>query len=83
MSQRELLIVIAHANQCDMCRSRLLTELERVCSGRALTEEEVATLSKLTRDDFVTPDLLAKAAGLTTEALISYQDNPIVRLRHF
>jgi len=83
MSQRELLIVIAHANQCDMCRSQLLTEPDRVFSGRALTEDERETLKKLSRDDFVTPDLLAKAAGLTSEVLVSYQDNPIVRLRHF
>jgi hypothetical protein len=83
MSQRELLIVIAHAHQCDACRSRLIGKPERVLTGRALTEEELAVLRKLTLDDFLTPSRLASAAGVSSGELASYQDHPIVRLRHF
>jgi hypothetical protein len=83
MSQRELLIVIAHAHQCEVCRSRLYSEPARVFSGRALTEDEMAVLSRLEPDDFITPDRLAAAAGVSGEALAGYQDHPLVRLRHF
>ncbi len=40
-------------------------------------------LGELTSEDFLTPDRLAKAAGVTIAELAEYRDHPIVRLRHF
>jgi hypothetical protein len=61
----------------------MLSEPERVFVGRALTADEIASLARLSPDDFITPNKLASAAGVTSTALAEYQDHPIVRLRHF
>jgi hypothetical protein len=83
MSQREVLIVLAHALSCPACRSRLLETPQAVLRGRALTDEEKASLSKLEAKDFVTAELLARSSGTTSADLQSYTDHAVVRLRHF
>ena len=83
MSRREMLLVLAHAQHCGSCRTRMLSEPERVFVGHALTADEIASLAELSPDDFMTPDKLASAAGVTASELAEYQDHPIVRLRHF
>jgi hypothetical protein len=83
MSQREVLIVLAHALSCPTCRSRLLETPQAVLRGRALTEDEKANLIKLTDKDFVTTELLARSSGTTSSDLQSYTDHAVVRLRHF
>jgi hypothetical protein len=60
-----------------------LSAPDRISRGRALTSEEIAMLGELTFEDFLTPDRLAKAAGVTIAELAEYRDHPIVRLRHF
>ncbi|HEX9115915.1 MAG TPA: hypothetical protein VGA61_07600 [Anaerolineae bacterium] len=83
MSQREVLIVLAHALSCSMCRSRLLEKPTAVLRGRALTEAERECLSKLTDKDFVSAELLAGSTGTTSADLHAYTDHAVVRLRHF
>jgi hypothetical protein len=83
MSQRELLIVLAHAQFCDPCRWRLLTDPAAVSVGRALNDTEKETLAHLTADDFLTPSLLARAVGATAGEIEAYRDHPVARLRHF
>jgi hypothetical protein len=83
MSHREVMIVLSHALACSPCRERLLTKPNSVFSGRALTAEEKEALAKLQAGDFVTTELLARAAGTSTDELSSYRDHPVARLRHF
>ncbi len=83
MSQKEVLIVLAHALSCSSCRSKLLDDPAAVLRGRALTEEERETLSHLTGGDFLTTELLARGSGTTTDDLRAYSDHAVVRLRHF
>ncbi len=83
MSQREVLIVLAHAFSCIPGRDRLLATPQAVLRGRALTDEEKDNLSKLTEKDFTTAELLARGSGMTTADLRSYADHAVVRLRHF
>jgi len=83
MSQREVLIMLAHAQWCIPCRQKLLHDPAAVCIGRALNSTEKETLAKLTADDFSTPASLASAVGATLDELDAYADHPIVRLRHF
>jgi hypothetical protein len=66
-----------------MCRSRLLAEPESVFRGRWLSAAERDVLARLKADDFLTPELLARAAGVTLSQLEEYRDHPVVRLRHF
>lgn len=82
MSQREVLIVLAHAHGCAACRDRLLNDPASVLRGRALSETERETLTNLKSDDFLTPDLLSRAAGVTPGQLEEYRDHPVARLRH-
>ncbi len=83
MSQREVLIVLAHAMGCTACRQRLLERPNTVFSGRALSPAEKEGIARLKESDFVTPELLARAAGVQVEELQEYRDHPVARLRHF
>ncbi len=83
MSQREMLIVLAHALSCSACRNRLLGNPSGVFIGRSLTADEKEKLSKLTESDFATAELLARGTGTSTEDIRSYTDHPVARLRHF
>jgi hypothetical protein len=82
MSQREFMIVLAHAHICTACRSRLLGNPSGILANRSLTPAEQETLGRLTFEDFITPDLLAHAAGSSAAELDAYRDQPVVRLRH-
>jgi hypothetical protein len=83
VSQKEFLIVLAHASSCLSCRYKLLGDPGSVLRGRALTEEEREKLSHLSDQDFVTTELLARGAGTTPDELRAYADHAVVRLRHF
>ncbi len=83
MSQKEVLIVLAHAMSCPSCRNKLLGNPAAVLRGRALTEEERERLAQLGDQDFLTPELLARGAGTTADDLRAYADHAVVRLRHF
>ncbi len=82
MSQREFMIVLAHAHVCGACRARLLADAAAVSTGRPLSEDEKEVLGRLKFEDFITPDTLARAAGCTVADLDAYRDQPVVRLRH-
>ena len=82
MSQREMLLVLAHAHGCTACRERLLRDPAAALRGHALSEAEKDVLARLSFDDFITPDLLARAAGTTLTELDAYRDQPVARLRH-
>lgn len=82
MSQREMLLVLSHAHGCSACRGRLLSDPGGLLRSRPLTEAEKSTLARLTFDDFITPEILARAAGCTIAELDRYRDEPVVRLRH-
>jgi hypothetical protein len=82
MSQREFMIVLAHAHVCSACRSRLLADPAGIFASRPLTQTEKETLGRLKFEDFITPDLLARAVGTTAAELDAYRDQPVVRLRH-
>jgi len=82
MSQRELLIMLTHAQLCDSCRRRLLADPAAVSVGRVLSDAEKGTLARLTADDFLTPALLARAVGATAAEIEEYRDHPVARLRH-
>jgi hypothetical protein len=83
MSQREVLIVSAHALSCSACRERLLTDSAAVFIGRALSAGEKEQLAGLKPGDFVTPELLARALGVKVDDVNTYRDHPVARLRHF
>ncbi len=82
MSQREFLIVLAHAHVCSACRGKLLADPGPALAIRPLTETERERLSGLKDEDFITPDALARAAGISPTDLNAYQDEAVVRLRH-
>lgn len=83
MSQRELLVLLAHAQACTTCREKLLQLPESVLRGRSLTSVEKELVMRLTDSDFLTPEMLARTAGIEFSELDSYVDHPLVRLRHF
>jgi hypothetical protein len=83
MSAREVLIILAHAQLCERCRERFLSDPNAVLRGRALTDEERARLSELTAADFLTAERLADASGYDLGELNQYYDHPVARLRHF
>jgi hypothetical protein len=83
MSVREVLIVLAHAQMCERCQERLLSDPTAVCRGRAITDEERTLLTGLTAADFATTERLAAAAGQNEGELTQYYDHPVARLRHF
>jgi len=83
VSQREVLIVLAHARQCEPCRRRLLSTPASVLAGRALTAEEKGALSQLSSDMFIDAERLATTAGCSAQEIEEYRDHPVVRLRHF
>jgi hypothetical protein len=83
MSQREVMIVVAHAYGCSMCRDRLIESPATVFTGRSLTPQEKDVLSQLKSGDFITAELLARAIGSTVDELNTYRDHPVARLRHF
>jgi hypothetical protein len=83
VSQRELLLVLAHAHGCTLCRDRLLTEPASVFRGRSLNDAEKEALTRLKSTDFITPELLSRATGITMSQLEEYRDHPVARLRHF
>ncbi len=82
MSQREFMIILAHAHVCGGCRDKLLADPAATTIGRALSADEKWTLGNLKFEDFITPDTLARATGVTVGALDAYRDEPVVRLRH-
>jgi hypothetical protein len=82
MSQREFLIVLAHSENCGMCRAKLLGDPVTLLASRSLTEEEKAVLAGLKYEDFLTPEVLARAARVTRADLDRYSGEPVVRLRH-
>lgn len=82
MSQRELLLVLAHAQLCGACRERLLAAPQVVLTGRLLSEGEREIIGRLQSADFFTPERLAKASGVEAAELNEYADHPVVRLRH-
>ena len=83
MSHREVMLVLAHALSCSACRERLLSQPNTVFSGRALLPDEKEALTRLSAAEFVTPELLARAIGTTTDELNAFRDHPVARLRHF
>ncbi len=83
MSQRELLLVLAHAEVCATCRQRLTTQPNTVFAGRALSPLEKEALAQIPGEAFITPETLARAAGVTRAQLDEYKDHPVARLRHF
>ena len=82
MSQREFMIVLAHTHVCTLCRSRLLADAEAVLAGRPLTAAEKDRLSRLQFEDYLTPDTLTRAVGVSPAELEAYRDQGVVRLRH-
>jgi len=83
MSQREVMLVLAHAQLCPSCRQRLIAAPADVCVGRSLSGDEKKSLTGLASDDFITPELLARAMHCSVEELRVYADHPVARLRHF
>ncbi len=83
MSQREVLIVLAHALNCHVCRGKMMESPEAIFRGRNLSEVEKESLAKLTEGDFYTTQLLARGSGVSVDDLRTYQDHPVARLRHF
>ncbi len=83
MSQREVLILLAHARQCEPCRRRFLSAPASVLAGRALTAQEKGALSELSPDMFIDAVRLAAATGCSAHEIEEYRDHPVVRLRHF
>jgi hypothetical protein len=82
MSQREFMIVLAHTHVCSACRGRLLADPVPALASRPLTTDEKERLAGLKFEDFITPDALARAAGISLADLNVYQDEAVVRLRH-
>jgi hypothetical protein len=68
---------------CKRCREHLLHDPNAVFRGRAMTDEEKASLSELTSADFVTAERLSEASGYDIGELNQYHDHPVARLRHF
>jgi hypothetical protein len=83
MSAREAMIILAHAQMCERCRDRLLSDPSSIFRGRALTDEEKARLSELKLADFGAAERLAQASGYDLGELNQYHDHPVARLRHF
>lgn len=82
MSQRELLLVLAHAQLCGACRERLLAAPQAVLTGRLLSEGERESIARLQAADFFTPERLARVSGVSAAELNEYANHPVVRLRH-
>ena len=82
MSQREFMIVLAHTHVCSACRGHLLDNPAATLAGRPLTADEKKTLAELKFEDFLTPEALSRAAGITAADLDTYRDEAVVRLRH-
>jgi carbonic anhydrase len=82
MSQREFMIVLAHSENCGMCRAKLLSDSSTLLASRSLTEQERNVLAELKFEDFLTPDALARAAKVGRDELERYSSEPVVRLRH-
>lgn len=82
MSQRELLIILAHTHVCEACRSRLLVDPEAVLAARPLTPAERESLSRLKPEDYATADSLGHAAGIAADDLQAFRSEAVVRLRH-
>lgn len=82
MSQRELLLALAHAQLCVACRERLIAAPQAVLTGRLLSEGEREIIGRLQAADFFTPERLAKASGVSADELNEYANHPVVRLRH-
>ena len=78
----DLAVLLGHAFQCEDCRSRLLSEPERVIVGRKLTQEQRVRVLKLTAQDFGSAQVLASAVGLTAAELVEGINHPRARLRH-
>jgi hypothetical protein len=82
MSQREFMIVLAHTENCGLCRGKLLDDPYGLMASRSLTENEKNLLAGLKFEDFLTPDALARAAKVGRDELERYAGEPVVRLRH-
>jgi hypothetical protein len=61
----------------------LLTDPAAVFRGRWLSDGEKDALTRLKFEDFLAPEKLAQAAGITVNQLDEYRDHPVARLRHF
>ena len=83
MSQREVLIMLAHARWCATCRAKLLTEPLPLFVGRALSDDEKTLLANLKADAFASPARLVQQTGFSLDELDTYAAHPVVRLRHF
>ena len=82
MSQREMLLVLAQRTSA--LPAEPPAERPRGPSrGRSLSDAEKDTLAGLKFEDFLTPELLARAAGCTVTEPDEYRDEPVVRFRHF
>ncbi len=82
MSQREFMIVLAHTHVCTACRARLLEDPEGVLQGRPLSAEEKGRLAGLKFENYITPETLTRAVGVSAAELETYRDQGVVRLRH-
>ena len=82
MSQRELLLLLAHTQMCLTCRDRLLAAPQAALAGHNLGTAERELLYQLKEADFFTPERLAAATGVKTAEINEYSNHPIVRLRH-
>ncbi|OQA43346.1 MAG: hypothetical protein BWY52_01895 [Chloroflexi bacterium ADurb.Bin325] len=82
MSQREFMIILAHTHICTACRTRLLEDPQGVLPGRPLSAEERERLAGLKFEDYLTPEALTRAVGVTVADLEAYRDQGVVRLRH-
>jgi hypothetical protein len=82
MSQREFLIILAHTHACAACRAKLLADATSALAGRPLSATEKMALSGLTFENYITPDSLARAAGVSLAELEAHRDEGVVRLRH-
>lgn len=82
MSRREFMIVLAHSENCGMCRAKLLNDPATLLASRSLNEDEKAALAGLKYEHFLTPETLARAAKVGRDELERYSSEPVVRLRH-
>jgi hypothetical protein len=78
----DLAILLGHAMQCEMCRDRLLAAPERAIPGRKMSAEQRERLLQLSFEDFESIQLLAAAAGLSSQELAEGIEHPRARLRH-
>jgi hypothetical protein len=82
MSRRAYMIIVAHTHACTACRNRLLNDPAATLAGYSLSDGEKAILSELKSENYLTPDTLTRATGISNAELEAYRDEGVVRLRH-